>query len=345
MLLQIGELAKRTGLTIRALRHYDSIGLLTPSARSDAGYRLYNQRDVARLYRIQALRKLGLSLADIGAYLERPDLPLSVVVARQIEALTRQIDEAGALRARLLLLNEQMASGGEPEPADLLTTLEHMSMYDKYFSPEELKQLPLYAGDGSLQAEWQTLVASVRSLMDAGVSPADERAQALSRQWMSMVRRDTASNPVLFAKLHAMHEQEPSVQQHTGITFEVRDYVLAAVSESKLAIYAKYLSEDELAYTRAHIGKRSTEWPPLIAKVRTAMDSGVAPESPEAQELARHWFDLFRSFAGDNPETHKKFRAALANEPGLTDGGNVNAEMRDFIRTAMMALHSPKARG
>lgn len=341
MLLQIGELAKRTGLTIRALRHYDSIGLLTPSARSDAGYRLYNQSDVARLYRIQALRKLGLALADIGAYLSRPDLPLSAVVVRQIEALTRQIDEASALRVRLVRLNDQIAGGEEPGQADLLTTLEHMSMYDKYFSPEELKQLPLLAGDGSLEAEWKTLVASVRSLMESGVPPADERAQSLAGQWMSMVKRDTASNPVLFAKLNAMHENEPSVQQRTGITREVMDYVLAAVTETKLAIYAKYLSGEELAYMRANMGKRSSEWPPLIAEVRTAMDNGVAPDSPEALALVRKWFDLFRSYAGDNPETHKKIREAMNKEPRLADGGNVNAEMRDFIRQAMMALHSP----
>lgn len=48
MKLKIGELAKRSGLTVRALHHYDSIGLLCPSARSEAGYRLYNRDDIAR---------------------------------------------------------------------------------------------------------------------------------------------------------------------------------------------------------------------------------------------------------------------------------------------------------
>jgi DNA-binding transcriptional MerR regulator len=69
MLLKIGDLAKRTGLTVRALHHYDSIKLLTPSARSDAGYRLYNHADIARLHQIVALRQFGLSLADIGTTL------------------------------------------------------------------------------------------------------------------------------------------------------------------------------------------------------------------------------------------------------------------------------------
>jgi DNA-binding transcriptional MerR regulator len=50
MALKIGELARRTGLTVRTLHHYDAIGLLKPSARSDAGYRLYDRNDVARLH-------------------------------------------------------------------------------------------------------------------------------------------------------------------------------------------------------------------------------------------------------------------------------------------------------
>lgn len=61
MPLKVGELARRCGLTVRTLHHYDQIGLLRPSARSDSGYRLYDRTDIARLHRIQVLRKLGLS--------------------------------------------------------------------------------------------------------------------------------------------------------------------------------------------------------------------------------------------------------------------------------------------
>jgi DNA-binding transcriptional MerR regulator len=343
MLLKIGELAKRTGLTVRALHHYDDIGLLKPSARSDAGYRLYNQADIARLHRIQALRRFGLSLADIGAYLTRPDLPLATVVAQQIEMLTQQIEQADALRSRLSRLHGQLAQGEEPDLADWLTTLEQMTMYDKYFSQDELKQLPLYTQADKVEGEWKALVGAVGKLMAGGATPADPKAQELARQWMTMIRRDTGGNPVLFAKLNTMHEQEPSVQSQTGITPGMMKFVFAASCERKLAIYSKYLSADELAYMRENLPKRNSEWPPLIAKVRVAMDEGRAPDSPEAQALARQWFDLFRSFAGDNPETQMKIRTALANEPGLTEGGDVDATMRDFLRAAMASLRPQSA--
>jgi DNA-binding transcriptional MerR regulator len=62
-MLKVGELAALANLTVRTLHHYDDIGLLRPSARSDAGYRLYSRDDVARLHQIQALRAFGMGLA------------------------------------------------------------------------------------------------------------------------------------------------------------------------------------------------------------------------------------------------------------------------------------------
>jgi len=89
--LKIGELAARSGLTVRALHHYDSIGLLTPSARAASGYRLYHRDDVARLHQIQTLRRFGMSLGDIATFLAGPDAPFADIVAQQIAALGKQI--------------------------------------------------------------------------------------------------------------------------------------------------------------------------------------------------------------------------------------------------------------
>ena len=338
MLLKIGDLAKRTGLTVRALHHYDGIGLLTPSARSDAGYRLYNQADIARLHQIMALRQFGLSLADIGTTLTSAELPLAAIVSRQIAALTAQIAGADALRGRLQRLETQLASGRDPDLADWLTTLEHMTMYDKYFTPDELRDLPLANPTPAMTEAWKALVAKVQQQMDAGSKPTHAEPQALARQWMQMINRDTGNNPVLFAKLNAMHEQEPGLTAVTGISAEMMQFVIAAAQEARNALYRPYLDEEEFAFLRAHIGKRAMEWRPLIAQVYQAMQDGHAPDSPEAQALARHWFDLFRSYAGDKPETQMKIRKALAEQPGLTEDGMVDAPMRDFIRAAMQSL-------
>jgi hypothetical protein len=213
-------------------------------------------------------------------------------------------------------------------------------MYDKYFSQEELTQLPIYTQADDVEPEWQALVAQVQALMDAGTDPGDPQAQALSMAWMTKVRRDTGNNPILFAKLNAMHKHEPSVQERTGISPQMMTFILAASKAHQLSIYRNYLDDDEFAFMRANFGKRDAEWPPLVAQVRTAMDEGHAPDSPQARALALAWFDLFRSFAGDQPATQQKIRQALQNEPALQQSGMVDERMRAFISAAMQALRA-----
>lgn len=337
MLLKIGELARLTGLTIRTLHHYDSIGLLSPSARTQAGYRLYQHGDMDRLHRIMALRKFGLSLADISNALAGPSLPLASIVAQQIAMLERQIAQASNLRERLHALQSQLAQGQEPELAEWLTTMELMTMYDKYFSPEELQQLPLLS-NAAVEQQWKELVARVRALKASGAGADDARAQALATEWMVKLVRDTGAHPGLFARLNDMHAQEPSMQQTTSIDADLMQFILAAFNASRMALYRPFLNEQEYAYLLANYGKRSGEWPALIAAVRAAMDAGTPPTDAAVLQLARQWLELFRAYAGTDPATQLKFRQAHQQEPRLMEGSFVNAAMLHYLGAAMAVV-------
>ena len=70
--LTVGRLARRLGLTVRTLHHYDEIGLLVPSRRSSAGYRLYTEDDVTRLQHVVVYRRLGFALEEIALLLDDP---------------------------------------------------------------------------------------------------------------------------------------------------------------------------------------------------------------------------------------------------------------------------------
>lgn len=72
---KVGDLAGATGLTVRALHHYDELGLLVPCERTGSGHRLYAEEDVRRLYRILALRRLGFPLDEIASLLGRGPVP------------------------------------------------------------------------------------------------------------------------------------------------------------------------------------------------------------------------------------------------------------------------------
>jgi DNA-binding transcriptional MerR regulator len=71
--VQIGEVAERTGLSINTIRHYDQTELVTPSARSAGGFRLYTERDVERLLLIRRMKPLGFSLEQVGELLAATD--------------------------------------------------------------------------------------------------------------------------------------------------------------------------------------------------------------------------------------------------------------------------------
>jgi MerR family transcriptional regulator, copper efflux regulator len=72
--MQIGHVAERTELSIRTLRHYDEVGLVTPSARSTGGYRLYTNRDVDRLRTIRRMKPLGFTLEEMRRLLDSLDI-------------------------------------------------------------------------------------------------------------------------------------------------------------------------------------------------------------------------------------------------------------------------------
>ena len=94
--LKVGELAQRTGLTVRTLHHYDEIGLLRPSVHTESGHRLYTERDVARLQQVLSLRQLGFALEEIALCLDRPGFsPLEVIVMQAVACGTRSRSRAG----------------------------------------------------------------------------------------------------------------------------------------------------------------------------------------------------------------------------------------------------------
>ena len=334
MLLKIGELARLTGLSVRTLHHYDNIGLLSPSARTQAGYRLYQRGDMDRLHRIMALRRFGLSLAEIATSLASSDLPLSAIVAKQIAMLDQQLAQATSLRARLLDLQTQLEQGQEPELADWLSTMEQMTMYDKYFTQDEMRQLPMLS-DTAVEQEWQTLVARVRALMDAGVAATAPQAQALGTEWMVKLVRDTDAHPGLFARLNSMHEKEPGMQAKTGIDAELMRFVTGAFGASRIALYRPFLDAAEYAHLQANYGKRASEWPALIAAVRAALDSHTPPDDTAVLQLARQWRELFQSYAGTDPATQLKFRQAHQQEPRLLQGSFVTPAMIAYLAPAM----------
>lgn len=97
--MRIGEVAEQTSLSLRTLRHYEDIGLLPPSARTEGGFRLYTQHDVTRLMIVRRMKPLGYSLEEMRALLEVVD--------------SLEDGEDALLRARLAEIREEAVARRE----------------------------------------------------------------------------------------------------------------------------------------------------------------------------------------------------------------------------------------
>ncbi|KPC64702.1 MerR family transcriptional regulator [Streptomyces chattanoogensis] len=122
-LYSIGELARRTGLTVKTIRFYSDRGIVTPTNRSPAGYRLYDIDAVARLDLVRTLRELGLDLPTIRKVVDR-ELSLPEVAAAHAEALAVQIR---VLRLRRAVLTAVAVRGSTPEETKLMHQLAQLS--------------------------------------------------------------------------------------------------------------------------------------------------------------------------------------------------------------------------
>ncbi|GIH60875.1 HEAT repeat domain-containing protein [Microbispora siamensis] len=107
----IGDVARRSGVSARMLRHYESLGLVRPTGRTEAGYREYSSEDIRRVFHIESLRSLGLSLREVGRALDDPGFTPSELVAD----LIRQTRERIAAETELLTRLRRI---GAAEPAD-----------------------------------------------------------------------------------------------------------------------------------------------------------------------------------------------------------------------------------
>jgi DNA-binding transcriptional MerR regulator len=212
--LQVGELARRTGLTIRTLHHYDEIGLVKPSMHTEAGYRLYTAVDVARLQHVLSLKQLGFSLDEVRDCLNRHDFAPLEVIRLHLARLSEQIELLRRLCDRLQAIAVVFQSAEEVSADEFLQTIEVMTMLDNYFTPgqhEFFKRSREQAGDEAtrqMQEEWARLIAEVRAEMDAGTDPKHAKVQALAKRWQSMVHASTGGDPAIEQSIKRLWDEQ-----------------------------------------------------------------------------------------------------------------------------------------
>ena len=128
--LTVGQVAEQYRVTVRTLHHYDEIGLLVPSERTSAGYRLYSEQDIARLQQVVVYRRLGFALEEIALLLDDASADLGEHLRRQRETVMSRLDEMRELVTAIDRALEKAMSGTK------LTKEEQKELFGDGFSDD-----------------------------------------------------------------------------------------------------------------------------------------------------------------------------------------------------------------
>jgi DNA-binding transcriptional MerR regulator len=236
----VGELARATGLTVRALHHYDALGLVVPSGRTPAGHRDYGDADVRRLYDVVALRRLGFPLHEIKALLDGETYDPRETVRRQLAETDRRLGAERALRTQLARLLDALDRGDQPTTDDLLRAVEATTMTESYYTPEQLAALEerrLALGDeGMAQAErdWAEVMAGFQAAREAGTDPADPGVQVYAARARELLAAFTGGDPAMYASLQRMYETEGPEKASRGmVDAETGEYMRRAMDAGR----------------------------------------------------------------------------------------------------------------
>ncbi|MFG2261865.1 MerR family transcriptional regulator [Streptomyces sp. NPDC048720] len=209
-LYSIGELARRTGLTVKAVRFYSDRGIVTPAGRSPAGYRRYGPDAVARLDLVRTLRELGLDLRTIRKVADR-ELPLPEVAAAHAEALAVQIR---VLRLRHAVLTAVAERRLTPEETDLMHRLAQLSEAERRRLVGDFLDA-VFDGPGADPA-----FAGVRRSMTPELPDEPEAEQ--TRAWAEWA--ELALDPGFRSDLRRMTEDLAAERARGGGTVPGRDF-------------------------------------------------------------------------------------------------------------------------
>ena len=215
---RVRQFAELAGVTVRALHHYDRLGLLKPR-RTSNGYRVYEARDLARLEQIVVLKFVGLSLVDIKAVLKR-DTNIASTLRRQQYVLAEKRRSLDAAAKAIGEAERSIGESGEPDWALFGRVIKEIEMENstdwtkKYYSPEAQQKIDARRVEWTpelqerISRQWAELFADVQAAL--GDDPAGPRGKALAARWRDLVGQFTGGDPEVQRGLNTLWADQDS---------------------------------------------------------------------------------------------------------------------------------------
>ncbi|MFG3707065.1 HEAT repeat domain-containing protein [Micromonospora sp. NPDC047670] len=329
----IGEVARRSGVSARMLRHYDSLGLVRPTGRTSAGYREYSSEDIQRIFHIESLRSLGLSLRDVRRALDDPGFTPSELV----DDLIRRTRERIAAETELLTRLRRI---GAAEPAAWEDVLQIVALLQALGSESAGKR------QRAALSSVEEVPVPVEALVDAALSETDPNVAGALR-W-ALARSGDGGLALLAEGLRSA-------------AAEVRKRAVQAIAEipngQATALLQEALANSDIVVRRhaaLALGARgeADAIPTLIDMVvEEANDvdaadalSALASDPALADQIATRLVDRL-AHSAVHPSARRRLTQALADIPGTTASRALADLSRDEDRAvALTAAYVLKLR-
>lgn len=234
---KIGELAKRTGTTVRTLHHYDRIGLLSPSRTTESGHRLYTDADVVKLHHILSLKQLGFALDEIKAMIHKTSVSPEEMLKQQLFRLNEQLGILTELRDRVQHTLDQVNSGQPVSGETFMRMMQMMRMTDSLQLPEELaeelKERGIRFGTDQINdsyEEGRKLIAEFHSCRAEGKEPDDPEVAALAKRWKSQMDMYAPADASFVQAAERYYGEYPEDAASHGMDRELYGYIKTALS-------------------------------------------------------------------------------------------------------------------
>lgn len=238
--MTVGEVAKKMGVTARTLQYYDKEGLLSPSAESEGGRRLYTDKDLITLHQIISLKSLGFSLEDIKERLISLDTPVDVanVLAEQAEEVRQKIEQLSAsltaieqLRIEVL----QMQTVDFKKYADIIVNLQMKNEFYyliKRFDNDTLDHIrSRFDRESGLafMENFNYLSDEIVQLQKDNVPPESEKCQQLTKAYWNLIMEFTSGDMSMLAKLQEIGNFDNATNEWEEKQKVVSDYLEPAL--------------------------------------------------------------------------------------------------------------------
>ncbi len=239
-LWKVGELAWRTGLTVRTLHHYDEIGLLSPARTSESGHRLYTDADIMKLHQIITLKQLGFALDEIGRMLNSPSYQPTTLLGMQLDRVNRQIEELTSLREHLLDIKGMLRSGTAASSEALMMAIQMARMSKSpHFEPQQMEEAKRRFGKLKTEELARRFEEGTRSLqqwrhcMEAGLELNDPEVIELAKQWQHELEALGMDDEAFGLSAERYYAANPLDAIQQGMDGELYAYIKQAVQSIK----------------------------------------------------------------------------------------------------------------